>query len=86
MRQRGRARSRRGGEAVCPILDLTASNPTQCGFRYEANLLAELSAEGARTYDPDPRGMLAAREAVCGYYARPRCARGCRAGGADDEH
>ena len=50
------------------ILDLTASNPTQCGFRYEANLLAELSAEGARTYDPDPRGMLAAREAVCGYY------------------
>jgi alanine-synthesizing transaminase len=52
-----------------PLLDLTASNPTQWGFRYEANLLAELAAEGARTYDPDPRGMLHAREAVCGYYA-----------------
>jgi alanine-synthesizing transaminase len=51
------------------ILDLTASNPTQCGFSYEPNLLAELSAEGARTYDPDPRGMMHAREAVCGYYA-----------------
>jgi alanine-synthesizing transaminase len=52
-----------------PILDLTASNPTQCGFAYDAHLLTELSAEGARTYDPDPRGMLGAREAVCGYYA-----------------
>jgi aspartate/methionine/tyrosine aminotransferase len=51
------------------ILDLTASNPTQCGFSYEPNLLAELSAEGARAYDPDPRGMMHAREAVCGYYA-----------------
>jgi alanine-synthesizing transaminase len=50
------------------ILDLTASNPTQCGFAYEANLLAQLSAEDARVYDPDPHGMLAAREAVCGYY------------------
>jgi alanine-synthesizing transaminase len=52
-----------------PILDLTASNPTQCGFVYDAHLLTELSAEGARIYDPDPRGMLGAREAVCGYYA-----------------
>jgi alanine-synthesizing transaminase len=51
------------------LLDLTASNPTQCGFSYDAHLLAELSAEGARQYDPDPRGMLTAREAVCGYYA-----------------
>jgi aspartate/methionine/tyrosine aminotransferase len=51
------------------MLDLTASNPTQCGFRYDADLLAELSAEGARMYDPDPRGMCEAREAVCGYYA-----------------
>jgi alanine-synthesizing transaminase len=51
------------------ILDLTASNPTQCGFSYAPNLLAELSAEGARTYDPHPRGMIHAREAVCGYYA-----------------
>ena len=52
-----------------PILDLTASNPTQCGFTYDAQLLAALSADGARAYDPEPRGMLAAREAVCRYYA-----------------
>jgi alanine-synthesizing transaminase len=52
-----------------PILDLTASNPTQCGFTYDANLLVDLSANGVRTYDPDPRGMLRAREAVRGYYA-----------------
>jgi aspartate/methionine/tyrosine aminotransferase len=52
-----------------PILDLTASNPTQCGFAYDVHLLTELSAEGARNYDPNPRGMLDAREAVCSYYA-----------------
>ena len=52
-----------------PILDLTASNPTQCGFSYDAHLLADLSAENAVLYEPDPRGMLHAREAVCGYYA-----------------
>lgn len=52
-----------------PILDLTASNPTQCCFAYGPDLLQPLAAEGARVYDPDPRGMRAAREAVCGYYA-----------------
>lgn len=52
-----------------PLLDLTASNPTQCGFVYDADLLAGLSADGARSYDPDPRGMQTAREAVCAYYA-----------------
>jgi alanine-synthesizing transaminase len=52
-----------------PILDLTASNPTRCGFTYDANLLADLSAQKAFLYDPDPRGMRHAREAVCGYYA-----------------
>jgi aspartate/methionine/tyrosine aminotransferase len=52
-----------------PILDLTASNPTQCGFTYDAHLLADLSAEKASLYDPDPLGMLDARTAVCAYYA-----------------
>jgi aspartate/methionine/tyrosine aminotransferase len=52
-----------------PLLDLTASNPTLCGFRYDPHLLSALSAERARAYDPDPRGMLEARKAVCGYYA-----------------
>ncbi|HEY6446811.1 MAG TPA: pyridoxal phosphate-dependent aminotransferase [Acidobacteriaceae bacterium] len=56
--------------AAREILDLTASNPTQCGFAYdEARILAALGDARAMTYDPDPRGMRRAREAVCGYYA-----------------
>jgi alanine-synthesizing transaminase len=56
-------------EAGLPLLDLTASNPTQCGFFYDAEaILAPLSAPEALQYGPDPRGMRSAREAVCGYY------------------
>jgi len=52
------------------VLDLTASNPTQCGFAYdEAGILAALGDRAALVYDPDPRGMRRAREAVRGYYA-----------------
>jgi alanine-synthesizing transaminase len=52
------------------VLDLTASNPTQCGFAYdEAAILAALGDQAAMAYDPDPRGMRRAREAVCRYYA-----------------
>jgi alanine-synthesizing transaminase len=52
------------------ILDLTASNPTRCGFHYdEAGILGALGDRTALKYDPDPRGMLRAREAVCRYYA-----------------
>lgn len=65
------ARALRGRRAAgFPLLDLTASNPTQCGFRYdEVAILAALASEEALRYDPDPRGMREAREAVSGYYA-----------------
>jgi len=54
-----------GGELV----DLTVSNPTVCGFDYDAEaILAPLAGREAGTYDPDPRGMRFAREAVAGYY------------------
>ena len=57
-------------ERGLPILDLTASNPTKCGFGYDdAGILAALADRRAMTYDPDPRGMRSAREAVCRYYA-----------------
>jgi len=57
-------------ERGLPLLDLTASNPTHCGFTYdEAAILAALSNPEALIYDPDPRGMLRAREAVAAYYA-----------------
>ena len=60
---------RRRGEAGLPIADLTASNPTRCGFTYPASLLDALTDPRALDYDPQPRGLLAAREAVCRYYA-----------------
>jgi len=56
-------------EAGLPIADLTASNPTRCGFKYSASLLDALSDARALDYDAQPRGLLAAREAVCRYYA-----------------
>jgi alanine-synthesizing transaminase len=52
-----------------PIADLTASNPTRCDFAYDPGLLAALADARALDYDPQPRGLLAAREAVCSYYA-----------------
>ncbi len=52
-----------------PIADLTASNPTRCGFDYPPSLLAALANPHARDYDPQPKGLIAAREAVCAYYA-----------------
>jgi aspartate/methionine/tyrosine aminotransferase len=56
-------------QAGLPIADLTASNPTRCGFAYAPELLAALADPLALDYDPQPRGSLRARQAVCGYYA-----------------
>jgi aspartate/methionine/tyrosine aminotransferase len=56
-------------EAGLPLADLTASNPTRCEFEYGAELLAALEDPAALDYDPQPKGSLRAREAVCGYYA-----------------
>jgi len=51
------------------VLDLTISNPTRAGFDYdEAAILAALSSPRAMDYDPQPKGLLEAREAVSGYY------------------
>jgi alanine-synthesizing transaminase len=53
-----------------PILDLTVSNPTGCGFEYDAEaVLGPLRDPGALQYDPDPRGLPVARAAVASYYA-----------------
>lgn len=51
----------RGGD----LLDLTETNPTRAGIAYPEEELAEALARGARApYDPDPRGILSAREAL----------------------
>jgi aspartate/methionine/tyrosine aminotransferase len=46
------------------FVDLTGSNPTHAGIAYPAGLLAPLSAAAGLSYDPDPRGLPAAREAI----------------------
>ena len=52
------------------LIDLTVSNPTVCGFRYPADtVLGALQDPASLVYDPDPCGLLLAREAVAGYYA-----------------
>src|SRR5690349_20385019 len=51
------------------LLDLTASNPTTCGFHFRhENILKALQNPDALTYHPEPRGLPGARQAVCGYY------------------
>ena len=55
--------------AGLPVADLTVSNPTRCGFQFSEGLLDALREPRALDYDPQPRGLLATREAVCGYYA-----------------
>jgi alanine-synthesizing transaminase len=52
------------------LFDLTASNPTTCGFEYPAEaILAALSDPHSLRYSPDSKGLLSAREAVAAYYS-----------------
>jgi alanine-synthesizing transaminase len=52
-----------------PLLDLTASNPTQCGFLYDASaILSAFQNPAALAYEPQPQGTLAARQEVARYY------------------
>jgi len=51
------------------IIDLTESNPTRCGFEAGEEILQAFADARSLVYEPDPRGLLRAREAVCGYYA-----------------
>jgi len=52
-----------------PLLDLTASNPTQCGFHYDSTaILSAFQNPAALSYDPQPKGTLAARQDVARYY------------------
>lgn len=56
-------------KAGARIADLTESNPTRSGFRYDAAEISRaLVQPGAMLYEPHPRGLRAAREAVAGYY------------------
>jgi aspartate/methionine/tyrosine aminotransferase len=55
--------------AGAPLTDLTDSNPTHFGLGASAVLATVArAARQARTYDPEPRGPLAAREALAARY------------------
>jgi alanine-synthesizing transaminase len=55
----------------CELLDLTASNPTECGFQYDgSSILKALITPAVLKYHPDPRGLRPARVAVQEYYER----------------
>jgi len=51
------------------LFDLTASNPTTCGFEYPADeILNSLANSSALEYVPESKGLRSAREAVAAYY------------------
>jgi alanine-synthesizing transaminase len=51
------------------ILDLSASNPTRIGLRYnEQAILGALASPRSIDYDPQSKGLRGAREAVTNYY------------------
>lgn len=52
------------------LLDLTQSNPTQCGFNYPSNLLETLGKSRGLFYEPEPFGHSNARQAVADYLSR----------------
>src|SRR5262249_21841732 len=55
-----------------PVIDLTESNPTRVGLPYPEEELAEVMGRAAAAaYDPHPRGMLPAREALAAALSRP---------------
>lgn len=59
------------------LYDLTLSNPTRAGFEYPEEVLRTTFAAAAVTdYDPQPRGLPVAREAIAGYYAETEGVRG----------
>lgn len=52
-----------------PLIDLTMSNPTECGFQYdEQAILGALGNPATLNYEPNPRGLAVARGAVTRYY------------------
>ena len=52
------------------LLDLTETNPTAVGIPYPSGVLSSLADPIAERYEPDPRGVPAARRAVSAEFER----------------
>ena len=51
------------------LIDLTVSNPTECGLEYDsAAILRVFQNKNSLAYEPQAKGLLAAREEVARYY------------------
>src|SRR5215469_8032628 len=50
------------------LLDLTASNPTTVDLHYREKELLRAVTSRAMTYEPAPKGLMSAREAIAEYY------------------
>jgi aspartate/methionine/tyrosine aminotransferase len=56
--------------AGVPLFDLTESNPTRAEFDFSAGeILPALAQAGTMLYEPQAKGLFAARSAVAAYYA-----------------
>lgn len=53
------------------VIDLTESNPTRVGLHYPPDLLDCLGSPAALHYEPSPRGLRTARQAVASWLSRP---------------
>jgi alanine-synthesizing transaminase len=52
-----------------PLIDLTISNPTECSLRYDsAAILGAFQNAKSLEYEPQAKGLLAARQEVARYY------------------
>jgi aspartate/methionine/tyrosine aminotransferase len=56
--------------AGTPIVDLTETNPTRVGLPYPPDLVDALAQHAALTYEPHPRGLPTARQAIAADHRR----------------
>jgi alanine-synthesizing transaminase len=53
-----------------PVIDLTVSNPTKCGFDYDQSAILEAWANSqSLDYSPEAKGLAVARQSIIEYYA-----------------
>ena len=67
------------------VTDLTESNPTRVGLHYPPGLLDCLASPSGLRYEPSPRGLPSARQAVASWLSRPLQDPGTSVAAAPDE-